>query len=55
MSTRGTVAQWTDWTQLEFIESGDYLAPGMMNPFQVSLETDEGTYREPNVWMIHDV
>jgi len=52
---KGTVAQWTDWTQLEFIESGDYLAPGMMNPFQVSLETDEGTYREPNVWMIHDV
>jgi hypothetical protein len=52
---KGTVAQWTEWTQLEFMESGDYLAPGMMNPFQMSLETDGGTYREPNVWMIHDL
>jgi hypothetical protein len=52
---KGTVAQWTKWTKLEFMESGHYLAPGMMNPFQVNLETDEGTYREPNVWMIHDV
>ncbi len=51
----GTIAQWTDWTDLEFIETGDYLVPGMMNPFQVDLESDKGTYVEPNVWMIHDV
>ena len=51
----GTVAQWTEWTKLEFMESGDYLAPGMMNAFQVDLESDKGTYVEPNVWMVHDV
>jgi len=27
----------------------------MMNPFQVDLESDKGTYVEPNVWMTHDV
>jgi len=51
----GTIAQWTGWTNLEFRDSGDYLAPGMTNPFQVDLESDRGTYIEPNVWMIHDV
>jgi GNAT superfamily N-acetyltransferase len=51
---KGTVAQWTDWTTLEFMETGAYLAPGMMNSFQIDLATDEGTYTEPNVWMVHE-
>jgi hypothetical protein len=52
---RGSAGEWEEWTGLQFFESGDYLAPGMMNPFQVDLNAGEGTYIEPNIWMIHKV
>jgi GNAT superfamily N-acetyltransferase len=52
---KGTVSQWEEWTGLRLFESGQYLAPGMMNPFTVDVDADAGTYVEPNVWMIHGV
>jgi hypothetical protein len=52
---RGSVAQWQEWTGLDFIESGDYLVAGMMNPFQIDLDADTGTYVEANVWMVHEL
>jgi hypothetical protein len=51
----GTVAQWQEWTGLVFFESGDYLAPRMMNPFQIDLDAATGTYVEANVWMVHEL
>ncbi len=52
---KGTVAEWEEWTELTFFESGEYLAPRMMNPFHIDLDAGEGTYIEPNVWMVHDI
>ena len=51
----GTVAEWEQWTNLRFLESGEYLAAGMMNPFHIDLTADLGTYTEANVWMIHEL
>jgi hypothetical protein len=49
----GTVANWEEWTGLEFPESGDYLLPGGLTPMRVDCDRDLGVYWEPNVWMRH--
>ena len=55
MSICGTRAEWEEWTGLRFPQSGQYYIPGALNPMQMNIETDEGTYIEPNVWMVHQV
>jgi hypothetical protein len=47
------VAQWEDWTEIEFPESGNYLVPGALHPIAVDREQNQGTYQEANVWMRH--
>jgi GNAT superfamily N-acetyltransferase len=49
----GTVAQWEEWTGLEFPETGSYVVTGALVPVQIDRERDEGLYVEPNVWMVH--
>jgi GNAT superfamily N-acetyltransferase len=49
----GTVAQWEEWTELVFPESGSYVVPGALVPVEIDREQDEGLYVEPNVWMVH--
>ena len=49
----GTVAQWEEWTELAFPESGSYVVPGALVPVEIDRERDEGLYVEPNVWMVH--
>jgi hypothetical protein len=49
----GSVADWEGWTGLVFPESGTYVFPHGLAPLRVELESDLGTYWEPNVWMIH--
>ena len=51
----GTVAQWQEWTGLEFPGSGQYLVPEALVPIVVDREADQVTYTEPNVWMTHKV
>ena len=51
----GTVAEWESWLKMALPESGDYVFPGALSPLAVDRETDECTYLEPNVWMIHDL
>jgi GNAT superfamily N-acetyltransferase len=51
--TRGTVAEWEEWTELAFPESGAYVVPGALVPLEIGRERDEGVYVEPNVWMVH--
>ena len=53
MTIKGTVAEWAEWTGLEFPESGDYVIPGALLRVKIDLEHDTGTYLEPNVWMHH--
>jgi GNAT superfamily N-acetyltransferase len=51
----GTVAEWEEWTEMTFPESGDYVFPGGLAPLSVDREADVGAYWEPNVWMRHRV
>jgi GNAT superfamily N-acetyltransferase len=49
----GTVAEWQEWSEMVFPETGAYVVSGALNPIQVDLERDQGLYVEPNVWMHH--
>jgi GNAT superfamily N-acetyltransferase len=51
----GTVAEWEQWTGLKFLESGDYVIEGALNPAYALLEADLVSYVEPNVWMHHSL
>ena len=55
MLIRGTRLEWEKWTGLKFPQSGQYYIPGALNPMEMDVEKDEGTYIEPNVWMVHQV
>jgi GNAT superfamily N-acetyltransferase len=49
----GTVADWEDWTEMAFPETGAYVVPGALVPVEIDRERGEGVYVEPNVWMVH--
>jgi GNAT superfamily N-acetyltransferase len=51
----GTVAEWEQWTELAFPETGSYVVPDALVPVEIDRERDEGLYLEPNVWMVHSV
>lgn len=51
----GSVAQWRDWTGMEFPGSGSYVIPGALNPISIDLDMDLGEYHEPNLWLVHDL
>jgi GNAT superfamily N-acetyltransferase len=52
---RGTHAEWEEWTGMKFPQSGQYVLPGALNPIEMSIEKNVGTYIEPNVWMVHEI
>jgi hypothetical protein len=49
----GTVAEWEEWTEMRFPDSGPYVVPGALQPVLIDLARDEGRYDDPNVWMRH--
>ena len=49
----GTVAEWEEWTEMEFPDTGTYVVPGALVPVEIDRERDEGLYVKPNVWMVH--
>jgi GNAT superfamily N-acetyltransferase len=51
----GTVAEWEEWTETAFPESGEYVFPHGLTPLSIDREADLGLYFEPNVWMVHRV
>jgi hypothetical protein len=53
MTIVGTVADWSRWTGITFARSGHYTVEGALTPVSISLEQDQGTYVEPNVWVHH--
>jgi GNAT superfamily N-acetyltransferase len=53
MIVPGTVAEWEDWTEMTFPESGPYVVPGALVPIEIDLERGHGLYVEPNVWVLH--
>jgi GNAT superfamily N-acetyltransferase len=49
----GSVAEWEEWAQMAFPETGSYVVSGALVPVEIDRERDEGLYVEPNVWMVH--
>lgn len=49
----GTVAEWEEWTEMAFPESGDYVIPRGQVPLTIDRETNVGVYVEPDVWLRH--
>lgn len=52
---RGTPAEWEEWTDLKFPQSGQYIIPDALNPIEMNIEENDGIYIEPNVWMAHRI
>ncbi len=55
MTIPGSVAQWEEWTEMRFPETGAYVVPGALNPVAIDVERDLGVYVEPGVWAHHTV
>jgi hypothetical protein len=55
MRITGTVAEWEQWAQMKFPESGSYIVPGALTPVEIDKAGDTGTYVEPNVWVCHEL
>jgi GNAT superfamily N-acetyltransferase len=55
MLQRGTVAEWGEWTGLEFPGSGLYVVPFAAAPVAIDRDADEGVYFDPNVWVVHTI
>jgi GNAT superfamily N-acetyltransferase len=55
MTIEGSVAEWREWTGLEFPASGPYVAEGAISPVEIDLSADRGVYFDPNVWVVHDL
>lgn len=53
MTVGGSLAQWRDWTSLEFDSDGDVDVPGALVPVHACLAHDYAVYVEPNVWVHH--
>ena len=55
MTIEGTVAEWEEWAQMPFPETGSYVVRDALVPVEIDRERDRGRYVEPNVWMRHAV
>jgi GNAT superfamily N-acetyltransferase len=55
MRVTGRVSEWEAWTGMTFPESGAYVVPGALVPVEFDHAADQGTYIEPNVWMVHQI
>ena len=53
LAIEGRVAEWEDWTEMAFPDSGPYVVPGALQPVLIDRERDHGRYEDPNVWMVH--
>jgi hypothetical protein len=51
----GAVAEWEEWTQMRFPDSGPYVVPGALVPVEIDRHRDTGRYVEPNVWVRHRI
>lgn len=51
----GTIIEWKDWTGMKFPGTGKYIVEGALNPVSIDLDSNLGTYIEPNIWVVHDI
>ena len=55
MTIEGSVAEWEEWTQMAFPDSGLYVVPFATNPVTIDRVADRGAYHDANVWMVHEL
>jgi GNAT superfamily N-acetyltransferase len=55
LTIAGTVADWEGWAGMKFPVSGEYVVSGALSTVQVSVEQDQVTYYQPNIWLQHDL
>lgn len=55
MVIAGTLGDWSQWTGVDFAESGEIVVPGALSPVHASVEQDHAVYVEPNLWVHHRV
>ena len=53
MLITGTVAEWEDWAQMAFPQTGRYVVPDALDLVRIDRAADRGTYAETNLWMRH--
>jgi len=51
MTIEAAVAEWEQWTGMEFPDDGSYVVPGMLAPLHV--HDGSGRHVEPNIWLRH--
>ena len=51
MTIEASVADWEEWTGMEFPSDGSYVIPGMLAPLDVG--DGDGRHVEPNIWLRH--
>jgi GNAT superfamily N-acetyltransferase len=49
----GSCAEWEEWTDIKFPDSGPYVVPGALNLLHVDRDADRGVYEEDNLWLQH--
>ena len=55
MVVKGTIIDWENWTKMRFIQNGQYVVSGALNPIEVDCHSNTATYTEPCVWVQHDL
>jgi len=55
MVIAGSLAEWSQWTGMDFASSGDIVVPGALSPVHVLRDEDHAVYVEPNLWVHHRV
>lgn len=55
LTVTGTIAQWEEWTGIQFPDSGEYVVPGALQPVKMDRERNLGVYEDAYLWMKHQV
>jgi GNAT superfamily N-acetyltransferase len=55
MNITASIAEWEQWTEMAFPESGAYVVPGALVPIQIDRKSNQGDYREPACWVRHRI
>ena len=45
--------EWKSWTGMRFTTAGSFRIPQALVPITIDQEKDQGVYREPNIWYLH--
>ena len=48
------ISFWENWSKEPFDRSGGYALEGALAPVEIDLDSQSGTYEEPNVWVWYD-